>query len=81
MSMALYSWCSGFVTTLSGVFESGGHYDGIISAALYRQPVDVFGDLSGSLFIADGYNNCIRKISSSGTILIALVCFFVLKIV
>ena len=60
---------SGIITTFAGTGAQGYSGDGgqAISATLF-QPSGVWGDLSGNIYIADSYNNCIRKVSSSGII-------------
>jgi len=56
--------------TTSGVasFVCGsvaGYLDGSLSKAQFHQPNDMAIDSKGNLFICDGYNNCIRKISEN----------------
>lgn len=59
---------NGTVTTLAGVPGTAGHQDGNKTAAKFRNPVDVQSDKSGNLYVADGGNNVIRKISPSGNV-------------
>ena len=60
---------SGVITTVAGNGTKGYNGDGGIadSAELYY-PTGVAVDASGNLFIADQYNNRIRKVSKSGII-------------
>ena len=52
---------AGVVTTLAGSTTSG-HADGTGVAATFNRPWDVAVDGSGSVYVADTYNNMIRKI-------------------
>jgi sugar lactone lactonase YvrE len=60
---------SGIITTVAGDGSQGFSGDGGLatSAQLYL-PFDVAIDSAGNLFVADGYNNRIRKVSASGII-------------
>jgi sugar lactone lactonase YvrE len=51
----------GVVTTLAG--NDAGNRDGIGSAALFNVPIGIAIDVSGNLYVADGINNSIRKIT------------------
>lgn len=53
---------TGQVTTLAGRGESSGSADGIGSAARFAMPSAVSEDGAGNLFVADTYNNTIRKV-------------------
>jgi hypothetical protein len=59
------SWA---VTTIAGGSQYNfGSTDGTGTNALFQLPYDVAGDGAGNLYVADGNNNEIRKISPSGT--------------
>src|SRR5208283_3158880 len=60
---------SGKIMTIAGNGNEGYNGDGIpaTSAALYK-PYRVVVDRAGNLYIADFYNNRIRKVDTSGTI-------------
>ena len=58
---------SGVVTTLAG--SSYGHADGAGINAMFRYPQDVAVDAAGNVYVADGANHRIRKISSSGEVI------------
>jgi sugar lactone lactonase YvrE len=60
---------SGIITTVAGNGSSGysGDSGPATSAQLYY-PNGLAVDSAGNLFIADESNNCVRKVSSSGTI-------------
>lgn len=58
---------SGTVSTVAG--SSGqGSADGTGTAASFSAPVDVALDPSGNIFVADGGNSAIRRISPAGTV-------------
>ena len=57
---------SGNVTTLAG--SSYGFANGQGSAASFTQPHGVAVDDSGTVYVADTYNNRIRKITASGNV-------------
>ena len=60
---------TGIITTVAGMGEQGFSGDGgpAVQAAI-SLPRDVALDSDGSLYIADGANNRIRKVDSNGTI-------------
>ena len=60
---------TGIITTVAGTGEQGFSGDGgpAVQAAI-SLPRDVALDADGSLYIADGANNRIRKVDSNGTI-------------
>ena len=63
---------SGIVTSLAGngsPFGLGrGSADGIGSAASFYYPTGVTVDISGNVYVADMFNNKIRKVSATGTV-------------
>ncbi len=56
---------AGVVTTLTGNGVVGS-IDGIGTAAEFNNPADITIDPSGNLYLADGFNNEIRKIITTG---------------
>ncbi len=57
---------AGEVTTLAG--SSYGYQDGSATEARFRYPSDVAVDVLGNVYVADSYNNRIRKINSVGVV-------------
>ena len=57
----------GQVTTIAGT-GAVGFKDGAASEAMFDAPVGVAVDESGHVFVADTYNDCIRKISKDGSV-------------
>src|SRR5271168_113678 len=68
-SISLLAQTSGTIQTIAGNGSQSYSGDGssAIQAAL-NVPVEVFADQKGNLFIADQYNNRIRKIAPNGAI-------------
>jgi len=58
----------GVVTTLAGSPGVTGTSDGTGPAALFNGPAGVAVDVSGNIYVADSYNNTIRKITPSGIV-------------
>jgi uncharacterized protein YjiK len=57
----------GIVTTLAGYPEGYGTSDGTNSGALFSEPEGVAVDSAGNLFVADTFDDKIRKITPQGT--------------
>jgi len=53
---------NGVVTTLAGSVGNTGSTDGTGSAALFENPYGITVDTSGNLYVADTFNNTIRKL-------------------
>jgi hypothetical protein len=53
---------AGVVSTFAGVYGSSGSVDGPVLSARFESPTGIAMDLSGDLYIADTYNQLIRKI-------------------
>ncbi|OYU82744.1 MAG: hypothetical protein CFE24_14335, partial [Flavobacterium sp. BFFFF2] len=58
---------SGVVSTLAGSLASGAT-DGIGTAATFSEPTGVSVDASSNVFVADRYNNSIRKVTPDGVV-------------
>ncbi len=59
----------GVITTAAGNGNYGYSGDGgAATDAMLRAPQGIAVDATGNLFIADQYNNCIREVSTNGTI-------------
>ena len=59
---------SGVVSTLAGLAGSSGSADGTGSSARFNNPLGVATDSAGNVYVADGYNDTIRKITPSGVV-------------
>ncbi len=59
---------AGAVSTFAGLGGSAGSTNGTGSAARFYGPSGVAMDAEGNLFVADTYNNTIRKVSSAGAV-------------
>ncbi|MEI6715964.1 MAG: SUMF1/EgtB/PvdO family nonheme iron enzyme, partial [Verrucomicrobiota bacterium] len=59
---------AGVVTTLAGSAGLSGSTDGTASSARFYQAGWVTVDVSGNVFVADRFNNTIRKITSDGVV-------------
>ena len=59
---------AGVVTTVAGLAGSVGSADGTGGAARFNYPSGVAVDGAGNIFVADTFNNAIRKITSTGVV-------------
>lgn len=63
---------AGVVTTIGGSgavgFNGGGYVDGPAAASRFNYPFGVEIDAEGNVYVADGSNNRIRKISPAGNV-------------
>jgi len=57
---------AGVVSTLAG--STSGYADGTGTAALFNSPYSVAVDMSGNVYVADTYNQKIRKITPAGVV-------------
>ena len=58
----------GMVTTLAGTAGLSGWYDGVGSAARFYWPQGIAVDTYGNVYVADTYNQTIRKIAPGGAV-------------
>ena len=58
----------GGVTTLAGQLGSPGTNDGTGTAARFNLPLGVAVDSAGNVYVADTYNETIRKVTASGVV-------------
>jgi hypothetical protein len=59
---------AGVVTTLAGTAGMTGSSDGQGAAARFDEPIDVAADGAGDVYVADGSNNVVRKITPDGMV-------------
>ena len=57
------------VTTFAGLAGAHGTADGIGANARFTLPEGVAADQTGNIFVADNFNNLIRKISQAGAVI------------
>lgn len=58
----------GVVATLAGSPGQSGSLDGTNSGALFNRPTSLAIDAVGNIYVADSYNNDIRKITTNGVV-------------
>ena len=56
------------VTTFAGAAGVDGSADGDVTVARFRSPAELVFDQRGNLFVADSFNQTVRKISTNGTV-------------
>lgn len=59
---------AGVVTTVAGAAGAQGYLDGPAAAARFNYPSGVAVDGAGNLYVADSFNQVIRKITPAGTV-------------
>ena len=59
---------SGLVSTIAGLPTLSGNVDGLGSAARFAYPSGVTVDVAGTLYVADGNNDAIRRITPGGSV-------------
>jgi streptogramin lyase len=59
---------AGAVSTLAGAPSVSGHADGAGASASFRGPVGLTTDSTGNVYVADTFNNTIRKITLTGQV-------------
>ncbi len=66
----LPSWLSAvsFVSTFAGTNNTSDLIDATGTAAAFRYPEGLVFDSAGNLFVADGFNNAIRRITPDGNV-------------
>ncbi len=69
-----HSICSIDVTDPENTFQklsgpsTGGHRDGELGISQFREPAQIYCDTDGSIYVADGGNHCIRRITPEGMV-------------
>ena len=59
---------AGMVTTLAGTAGNAGSANGTGAAARFSLPAGIASDAAGNVYVADSYNQTIRKITAAGVV-------------
>jgi NHL repeat len=59
---------AGVVTTLAGLADNAGSADGLESSARFYDPQGVAVDSAGNVYVADTFNNTVRKVNPAGAV-------------
>jgi sugar lactone lactonase YvrE len=59
---------NGVVTTFAGAAGQDGTADGVGNAARFRSPAEMAFDAQGNLYVADSFNQTLRKITTNGVV-------------
>jgi sugar lactone lactonase YvrE len=59
---------TGATSTFAGIPDTPGAKNGAANIATFRNPLDLVFDAAGNLYIADSYNEMIRKIAANGIV-------------
>jgi sugar lactone lactonase YvrE len=59
---------TGVVTTVAGTVGVSGSADGVGVAATFNFPQGIAADANGNLYVADTYNDTVRRIAADGTV-------------
>jgi len=57
---------AGLVSTLAGTPGTAGAQDGVGATAQFNSPAALTADAAGNLYVADTFNNTIRKVTAAG---------------
>ncbi len=73
---------SGVVSTVAGGGgdDQSGYVDGMFFSARFNFPTSVAVTSMGDVFVADTYNNIIRKVTSSGKFVFLISCLCLLAV-